>query len=296
MRPRTIPMLRGAALAVAIAAVLFAPTVAAAPSPGAQAAKQFSTQARSHVKFLKESIKLATKTLCDQLDAAVIAAISSSIAPDIFIAGIYTQLATYHANVDSVIANVISTMESDAEGLLAPLAGHPDGFVAGDCSELDRARNEVLKELLKTRDKIRKKMKKIAKLMGKNDLAMTSIVESEPVPFLVPNIGLVGAPVATILQLYLTDAMATSLKSAADDGTICLGGVAAGSNGQLDVTVNGPGGATASVSNVPISVSGRWSSCVGGGALPEGNYRVTLDQGGFRFTFDIGIGGDPNAL
>jgi hypothetical protein len=253
-----------------------------------EASAAFKKVSASHLKFLKSQIKDFSKQFSDQVDAAVLAAITSPIAPEALLVIVHNHIATTYLQLQGVINVVNAAIESDGAALLAQTTGHPSDFLIGDCGVIDEAREGVLKELLKFRDKLEKKLKKIAKTLGKNGYEFGSTVAPPEAGSAAPNPDDAGAPVPAIRPLKVDSTAGTSSAGEQGDGSLAVGGSADSSNGTVTVVINGPTGATATVAGIAV-VNGRWSAAFTAGDLPEGNYRITVSQGGVEHTVDAGI-------
>ncbi|MCI0587470.1 MAG: hypothetical protein L0323_11580 [Planctomycetes bacterium] len=174
-------------------------------------------------------------------------------------------------------------LEAQAAGLLRGLGGtdYPLGFLVGDAQTLDKFVAAIGKEVGKNRAKFLKDMQKFARGLSSAEYTILAWVpdlgDTAPPS---PNPG--PAPAAGALPLAIHGIAAGAGSMTANDGKICVGGLADAAGGSLTVTITGPA-ATTQTQTVTVTTSGRWYACfppIGtAGNLSEGNYTVQATQG-----------------
>jgi len=259
-------------------------------------ASELKSASKSELSFHKNAVKQALSNYCDTLDQIADDVGSGALTPD---AALDQITAATNAFVDdlSVLGDQISrNLEFFAGALLQGTSGIPAGFLLGDCGTLDRFSASIGKTVAKTISKVLKKLKKIAKAAqgGANYGVNPGLGAPVPPP---PPAPVPGPPPPPPPKPLKINALAGGSDiTAANDGKLCVGGTADPANGNVDVTINGPGG-TMLTQNVAVDpVTCRWQACfpaMGVPNLPEGNYQVQAAQAGVAVNNAIGVPGAP---
>ncbi|HTE06998.1 MAG TPA: hypothetical protein VK824_12470 [Planctomycetota bacterium] len=290
---RRLPVLT-LALALAVAAPLSSPASAALiPGNAAQAVKDFKTEIDGRLATLKASLAVLDAQFAADLLALKNDVKNGVTTPSEAHLSAFAQVDALDGDVEAALAAFAAGVQTDASAELATIVAFPNAFVVGDGGLVDIAVHKAADLRVKSTVKNFSKLKALVALLDKSshyDIVVDR--RGQAVPPVVPTDS--GTPAdAAFVPLRVDLLVAGSDRSVNADGRVCLAGTADTANGAtVDVAITRAGDAPVTATVTVDAQTGRWSvsfPATGAGDLPEGNYAVTITQGGVSLSDSIGV-------